>query len=122
MTESDPLRRNGLLSPDHDEMLAAYLTLVENHCLYLVPVPVSDSVPNIPGDIGNRAVYNSWAGEYVVDYEAWEINLDENLDANQKLPFLILFVNIHPLLYYNSDENLPMPRGRSRSDKERQGR
>ena len=55
-------------------MLAAYLTLVDQHCLHLIPVSASDSVPAIPGHIDNRAVYNSWAGEYVVDYEAWVNN------------------------------------------------
>ena len=66
--------RNGLESPDYDEMLAAYLTLVDNHCLNLIPVPASDTVPAIPSHIDNRAVYNSWAGEYVIDYEAWVNN------------------------------------------------
>ena len=77
MTKYEPRLRNGLESPDYDEMLAAYLTLVDQHCLHLVPVPASSSVPAIPGHIDNRAVYNSWAGEYVVDYEAWVNNFPE---------------------------------------------
>ena len=72
--KNEPQIRNGLESPDYDEMLAAYLTLVDQHCLHLIPVAASDSVPAIPGHIDNRAVYNSWAGEYVVDYEAWVNN------------------------------------------------
>ena len=76
-TKYEPRLRNGLESPDYDEMLAAYLTLVDQHCLHLVPVPASSSVPAIPGHIDNRAVYNSWAGEYVVDYEAWVNNFPE---------------------------------------------
>ena len=83
MTKYEPRPRNGLESPDYDEMLAAYLTLVDQHCLHLVPVPASSSVPVIPGHIDNRAVYNSWAGEYVVDYEAW-VN---NFPSKPSIPF-----------------------------------
>ena len=79
MTRCDPQLRNGLESPDYDEMLAAYLTLVDNHCLNLIPVPASDTVPAIPSHIDNRAVYNSWAGEYVIDYEAWVNNFPRAL-------------------------------------------
>ena len=82
MTRCDPQLRNGLESPDYDEMLAAYLTLVDNHCLNLIPVPASDTVPAIPSHIDNRAVYNSWAGEYVIDYEAWVNNFPKSIICN----------------------------------------
>ena len=78
MTRCDPQLRNGLESPDYDEMLAAYLTLVDNHCLNLIPIPASNTVPAIPSHIDNRAVYNSWAGEYVIDYEAWVNNFPKS--------------------------------------------
>ena len=81
-------------------MLAAYLTLVDQHCLNLILVPASDSVPAIPGHIDNRAVYNSWAGEYVVDYEAWVNNFPSRpYDSSSWFidPKLNLKIIKHPL-------------------------
>ena len=60
---------NGLESANYDEMLASYLNLVENHCLNLVTVPPHDNIPQLPPELDNRTIHNSWAGEYIVDYD-----------------------------------------------------
>ena len=62
MTKYEPPLRNGLESPDYDEMLAAYLTLVDQHCLHLVPVPASSSVPRGRRRKGQKARFSTSIG------------------------------------------------------------
>ena len=59
----------GLGSSDPDQVLAAYLSLVEQHCLHLVDVPPHDDTPELPPDLDNRKILHSWDKEYIVDWD-----------------------------------------------------
>ena len=56
-------------SPDPDQFLAAYLTLVEQHCLRLVDVAPHDDTPELPLDMDNRKILYTWDKEYIVDWD-----------------------------------------------------
>ena len=60
---------SGLRSSNPDEVLAAYLTLVEQHCLHLVIVPPHSDTPTLPADIDNRKIMYTWEKEYVIDWD-----------------------------------------------------
>ena len=32
-------------------------------------IPQLQNLPEIPQNVDNRCIYNSWAGEYIVDYD-----------------------------------------------------
>jgi len=59
----------GLSSQDPDTVLAAYLALVEQHCIRLVMVPSHDDLPEIPESMDNRKIAFTWENEYIVDYD-----------------------------------------------------
>ena len=59
----------GLGSSDPEQVLAAYLSLVEQHCLHLVDVPPHDDTPELPPDVDNRKILHSWDKEYIVDWD-----------------------------------------------------
>ena len=64
-------------------MLAAYLTLVEQHCLHLVIVPPHQDTPTLPADIDNRKIMYTWEKEYVIDWDD-DPCVDDD-DYNQEL-------------------------------------
>ena len=59
----------GLNSSEPDEVLAAYLGLVEQHCLHRVTVAPHADSPQLPPDIDNRRILYTWEKEYVVDWD-----------------------------------------------------
>ena len=73
----------GLRSSDSDEVLAAYLTLVEQHCLHLVMVPPLPDTPALPPDVDNRKIFYAWDKEYVVDWDE-DPHVDDD-DYDQEL-------------------------------------
>ena len=60
---------SGLNSSEPDEVLAAYLGLVEQHCLHRVTVAPHADSPQLPPDIDNRRILYTWEKEYVVDWD-----------------------------------------------------
>ena len=56
-------------SKDPDQFLAAYLTLVEQHCVHLVEVAPHADTPELPLDVDNRKILYSWDKEYIVDWD-----------------------------------------------------
>ena len=59
----------GLNSSDPDQFMAAYLTLVEQHCLRLVDVAPHADTPDLPRDVDNRKIHHTWDKEYIVDWD-----------------------------------------------------
>ena len=59
----------GLNSSDPDLFMAAYLTLVEQHCLRLVDVAPHADTPDLPLDVDNRRIHHTWDKEYIVDWD-----------------------------------------------------
>jgi hypothetical protein len=47
---------SGLTSPDPDAVLAAYLRLVEQHCLHLLTVPPLPDTPHLPPGVDGRRI------------------------------------------------------------------
>ena len=70
----------GLSSQDPDTVLAAYLALVEQHCVRLVEVPPHPDLPEIPADMDNRKIAFTWENEYIVDYDEDPCVDDEDYD------------------------------------------
>jgi len=73
----------GLSSQDPNTVLAAYLALVEQHCIHLVEVPQHEDLPEIPLDMDNRKIFYTWEKEYIVDYDdnpcVDEVDYDQEL-------------------------------------------
>jgi len=98
----------GLSSMDPSVVLAAYLTLVEQHCIHLVEVPPHDDLPEIPEDMDNRKIFYTWDKEFIVDYDE-DPYVDEE-DYDQELC---------PIKFdsqYNSDREEDFINGRDEED------
>ena len=87
---SIPEKYWGFPLPTLDQVLTAYLNLVENHCLNLVKIPQLQNLPEIPQNVDNRCIYNSWAGEYIVDYDENPIVTAEDRETDLGKPQEIL--------------------------------
>ena len=99
-----PLPRNsvhdytsGLTSDDADTVLAAYLRLVEQHCLCLVVVPPLEDTPRLPQGLDGRGIGMLRDGRYVVEEEeeeeeqTWDlcpIEYEEQYHADRDEDFL----------------------------------